>query len=117
MPYKSGKIKLSREQDRRIKLSPTQRKEIKEKYATGLYSQRALAREYNVSRRLISFIIDDDKYQKAKEQFKERRADGRYKPDKEEWAKTMREHRHYKQRLYLNGELTEESEDKNDNTN
>ena len=49
MPYKSGKIKLSREQDRRIKLSPTQREEIREKYATGLYSQRALAREYQTA--------------------------------------------------------------------
>ena len=111
MPYKSEKIKLSREQDRRIKLSPTQREEIKEKYATGLYSQRALAREYNVSRRLISFIIDDEKYQKTKEQFKKRRADGRYKPTKEEWAKTQKEHRQYKQKLYVDGKLTEESED------
>jgi hypothetical protein len=93
-------------------LTDEQREEIKEKYSTGLYSQRALAREYKVSRRLISFIIDDEKYQKCKEQLKERRADGRYKPTKEEWAKTMKEHRHYKQRLYLNGELTEESEDK-----
>lgn len=112
MPYKSQSIKLSPSQDRRIKLTDEQREEIKEKYSTGLYSQRALAREYKVSRRLISFIIDDTKYQKCKEQLKERRADGRYKPDKEEWAKTMREHRHYKQRLYLNGELKEESEDK-----
>lgn len=111
MPYKSEKIKLSREQDRRIKLSPTQREEIKEKYSTGLYSQRALAREYGVSRRLISFVLDDEKYQKCREQFKERRADGRYKPTKEEWAKTQKEHRQYKQKLYLDGELKEESED------
>ena len=114
MPYKSSKIKLSKSQDRRIKLTDEQREEIKEKYSTGLYSQRALAREYKVSRRLISFIVDDTKYQKCKEQFKERRADGRYKPDKESWAKTIREHRQYKQKLYLNGELTE-SEDKNEN--
>ena len=116
MPYKSEKIKLSKAQDRRIKLTDEQREEIKHKYSTGLYSQRALAREYGVSRRLITFIIDDTKYQKCKEQFKERKADGRYKPDKEGWAKTMREHRHYKQKLYLDGELKEESEDKNDST-
>lgn len=112
MPYKSEKIKLSRSQDRRIKLTDKQRKEIKEKYATGLYSQRALAREYGVSRRLIAFVLDDAKYQKCKEQFKERRADGRYKPTKEEWAKTQKEHRQYKQKLYLDGELKEESEEK-----
>lgn len=57
MPYKSEKIKLSREQDRRVKLTEAQREEIKEKHSTGLHSQRALAREYNVSRRLISFVL------------------------------------------------------------
>ena len=83
MPYKSEKIKLPKEHDRRIKLTDEQREEIREKYATGLYSQRALAREYGVSRRLISFVLDDEKYQKCREQFKERKADGRYKPDRE----------------------------------
>ena len=28
-----------------------------------------------------------------------------YRPTKEEWAETMKEHRHYKQELYLKGEL------------
>ena len=111
MPYKSEKIKLSKSQDRRIKLTDEQREEIRMKYSTGLYSQRALAREYGVSRRLISFVLDDEKYQKCREQFKERRADGRYKPTKEEWAKTQKEHRQYKQKLYVDGKLTEESED------
>lgn len=105
MPYKSEKIKLTKEQDRRIKLTDKQREEIKEKYATGLYSQRALATEYHVSRRLITFIIDDEKAKRASEQLKERRADGRYKPTKEEWAATMREHRKYKQQLYEKGKL------------
>ena len=110
MPYKSEKIKLSKEQDRRIKLTDEQREEIKRKYETGLYSQRKLAGEYNVSRRLITFILDEEKYERAKEQLKERRADGRYKPTNEEWAETIREHRKYKQNLYLQGKLKEESE-------
>lgn len=105
MPYKSEKIKLSKEQDRRIKLTDEQRQEIRDKYATGLYSQRNLASEYNVSRRLITFVLDDEKRKKCAEAFKERKSDGRYKPTKEEWAKTMREHRRYKQELYLKGEL------------
>lgn len=107
MPYKSEKIKLSKEQDRRIKLTDEQREEIKRKYETGLYSQRKLAKEYNVSRRLISFIVDEEKAKIAKEQSKARRADGRYKPSKEEWSKTIKEHRRYKQELYLKGELKE----------
>lgn len=109
MPYKAEKIRLSREQDRRVKLTDEQREEIREKYATGCYSQRGLAVEYNVSRRLISFILDDEKAKRASEQFKARKADGRYKPSKEKWAETMREHRRYKNMLYVNGQLTEDS--------
>ena len=109
MPYKSEKIKLSREQDRRIKLTDEQREEIREKYATGCYSQRGLAIEYNVSRRLISFILDDEKAKRAAEQFKARKSDGRYKPSKEKWAETMREHRQYKHKLYCNGLLKDDS--------
>ena len=105
MPYKSTNIKLSREQDRRVKLTDEQREEIREKYVTGLYSQRKLAEEYGVSRRLITFVLDDEKAKRAAEQRKERNADGRYKPTKERWAKTMREHRQYKQSLYLQGKL------------
>ena len=110
MPYKSEKIKLSKEQDRRIKLTDKQRIEIKEKYATGFYSQRKLAAEYNVSRRLITFVLDEEKAKKAAEQLKERRADGRYKPSKEEWAATIREHRAYKQSLYVKGKLKNDTE-------
>lgn len=105
MPYKSEKIKLTKEQDRRIKLNDKQREEIKEKYTTGFYSQRKLAMEYHVSRRLIQFIIDEEKARIAAEQLKVRRSDGRYKPTKEEWAETMREHRRYKQNLYEQGKL------------
>lgn len=108
MPYKSEKMKLSKEQDRRIKLTDEQREEIRHKYSTGLYSQRKLAEEYNVSRRLITFILDEEKAKRAKELLKERKADGRYKPTKEEWAETIREHRQYKHRLYKEGKLGEE---------
>ena len=109
MPYKSEKIKLPKELDRRVKLTDEQRKEIKNKYATGLYSQRTLAKEYNVSRRLITFILDEEKQKRNAELLKERKLDGRYKPTKEEWAKTVREHRRYKQELYLKGELKEDN--------
>lgn len=105
MPYKSEKIKLSKEQDRRIKLTDEQKEEIRNKYTTGLYSQRGLAIEYNVSRRLISFILDEEKAKRAAEQLKQRKADGRYKPSKEQWAETVRNYRRYKQRLYVEGKL------------
>lgn len=109
MPYKAEKIKLPRELDRRVKLSDEQREEIKHKYSTGMYSQRALAAEYGVSRRLIQFTIDEDKAQRASELLKERRKDGRYKPTKEEWSATVREHRRYKNELYKAGQISPEN--------
>lgn len=108
MPFKSEHIKLPKQYDRRIKLTDAQRDEIKEKYASGVCSQRSLAREYNVSRRLISFIVDPEKYEISKEQFKERRKDGRYNPDKELRNKIQKEHRRYKQGLYIEGKLNEQ---------
>ena len=109
MPYKSEKINLPPEYDRRRKLTEEQKEEIRVKYATGFYSQRQLAREYNVSRRLITFCIDDAKREKCAEQFKERRKDGRYKPTKEEWAAITRDHRRYKNNLYRQGKISEET--------
>lgn len=109
MPYKSERIKLPPELDRRRKLMPEQREEIKHKYETGLYSQRALAKEYGVSRRLITFIIDDNKRKRCAEQFAERKKAGHYHYSKEEWAAIQREHRAYKNKLYKEGKIGEYS--------
>ena len=105
MPYKSEKIKLPPEYDRRRKLSDEQKEEIRHKYGTGLYSQRKLAREYNVSRSLIVCVVDNERYERLKAQRRERAKDGRYKCTKEQGAAIMRERRAYKQRLYLEGKI------------
>ena len=53
MPYKSSGIIISGTQyDRRQKLTPFQKAEIFHRYMTEAVSQRQLAREYGVSRRL-----------------------------------------------------------------
>ena len=109
MPYKSEKIKLDPSQDRRRKLTDEQKREIKQIYESGVCGTRPLAQQFGVSRRTIQFIVDEGKKQRCAEQFKQRRKDGRYKPTKEEWAETIREHRRYKQNLYLKGELKEET--------
>lgn len=44
MPYKSEKIKLPQEYDRRRKLTDEQKDEIKHKYDTGFYSLNSLAK-------------------------------------------------------------------------
>lgn len=109
MPYKSEKIKIANTQyDRRIKLTDEQREEIRQKYASGCVGMRPLAKEYNVSRGTIKFIVQPEKYERSKALFRERRKDGRYTPSKDEANKIARGRRKYKQKLYLEGKKGEE---------
>ena len=103
MPYKSEKIKLSPTQDRRRKLTDEQKEEIKRIYAEGNIGQRPLAKQFGVSKSAIQLIVNPERARAVKERVKEHWRD--YRPSKEEWAKTVREHRRYKQELYLKGEL------------
>ena len=62
MPYKSSGIIISGTQyDRRQKLTPFQKAEIFHRYMTEAVSQRQLAREYGVSRRLINLHCEPRK--------------------------------------------------------
>ena len=103
MPYKSEKLKLSETQDRRRKLTNDQKEEIKRIYKSGVCGTRPLAKQFGVSRSTIQVIVNPA--------IKQRRHDyiannwRKYRPTKEEWAETIKEHRHYKQELYLKGEL------------
>lgn len=106
MPYKSERISIcGSTYDRRQKVTPEQRAEIYHRYTTEPISQRQLAREYGVSRRLISMIVNPDECNKIRAALKQRKALGLYKPDKKRWAATIREHRRYKQQLFLNGNI------------
>lgn len=105
MACKVDKIKLPKQYDQRIKLSDEQRDEIRKKYETGLYSTYQLADEYHVSRRLVSFILNPEKYELAKEQYRERRKDGRYTPDKDKRNAIQKKHRNYKRTLYDAGKI------------
>lgn len=107
MPYKSEKIKLNEKQDRRRRLIEEQRKEIRELYSTGLYSLNGLAKRYNVSKKTILLLVNDESAEKAKQ----------YRKDHwREWQRVGKEHneaikntRKYKQELYLKGELREDN--------
>ena len=103
MPYKSEKIKLSEAQDRRRKLTDEQKEEIRRIYAEGKCGTRPLAKEFGVSRSTIQIIVNPRREEAVKDRIKKHWRD--YRPTNEEWAATMREHRHYKQELYLKGEL------------
>jgi len=70
MPYKSGKLKLPEGKDKRIKLTPQDKEEIRNFY--GKISQRKLAKAFGVSRRLIIFVGDSDKYRENLEKKRKR---------------------------------------------
>lgn len=107
MPYKSEKIKLSVEQDRRIKLTSEQKEEIYRKYhfenSDQRYSWATLAKEYGVSKKLIGLIVNKEFGEREAERSREYLKT--YSIPKEKWAEEMRNHRRYKQDLYLKGEL------------
>ena len=109
MPYKSEKIKLNEKQDRRKRLTGEQREEIKELYATGLYSLNGLAKRFEVSKKTVLLIVNEESAKRARQ----------YRKDHwREWQRVGEEHnkainntRRYKQELYLKGELKEQEED------
>lgn len=105
MPYKSEKIRLLETQDRRRKLTTEQQKEIRTLYATGLYSWNQLAGMYKCSKSRIGQIVNPEMEAKVKARLKEHWRD--YQQKGEIWNETVREHRSYKQSLYLKGQLKE----------
>ena len=97
------KIKVTKEFDRRLHLSDTDRDRIRSLYADGM-GIRAIAREYEkqCTRRLIQFILFPERYEKTKEIARKRRAikgNTLQEYGKKAWAKTMRDHRRYKRSL------------------
>ncbi|MEN8122937.1 MAG: hypothetical protein ABFS35_21535 [Bacteroidota bacterium] len=103
MPRKSDKIPINNSKfDRRVKLTPKQRQAIKRN--KGGLSQRKLAKEFGVSRRLIQFIQDPSKAKDNKLRRAERGGSKRYY-DKEKNTSSVREHRQYKSKLYKDGKI------------
>lgn len=90
--------------DRRVKLTLENRAEIKLLYASGGYSQRQLARMFDVSRRLITYYIDDKRLEHHKKLAQIRRLDKRYY-DKDKHREYTKKHRRYKQELKMEGKI------------
>ena len=97
MPYKTEKLRLPPELDRRRKLSDEQKDEIRHKYSTGLYSLNGLAREYGVSKKTVLLIVNPESKRKNDEHIKDHWRD--YAPTSEQRNATMREHRAYKNKI------------------
>ena len=107
MPYKSEKIKLKGLQDRRKKLTDMQREEIKELYGTGCYSLNGLAKRFNVSKKTILLIVNEESADRAKQYRKDNWK--QWQQTKEEHNEAIKKTRKYKQSLMLKGELKEEN--------
>jgi transposase-like protein len=107
MPYKCRNIKIPDGKKASQKLTQEQKEEIYKRYnIDGDVSQRQLAREYGVSRRLITFIIDPKKHEENLQRRKEAGGSKKYY-DKDKHKEAIKKHRRRKQELYLNGELEE----------
>ena len=103
MPYKSESIRLSETQDRRRRLTTEQQEQIRKLYETGLYSWNELAKMFKCSKSRVGQLVNPERDAKVKARCKEHWRD--YKLPKKEWNAVQREHRAYKQDLYLKGEL------------
>lgn len=103
MPYKSEKIKLKPTQDRRRKLTDEDIEEIKKLYVPNVFGTQKIANMFGVSKRTIQLIVSPQVKETVQRYRKEHWREFQRKG--EEWNKTMREHRRYKQELYVKGEL------------
>ena len=103
MPFKSEKIKLPQEYDRRRKLTDDQKDEIRHKHSTGFYSLNNLAKEYNVSKKMVLLIVNPESKRKNDERIKEHWKD--YQPTPDERNRIMKEYRQYKHNLHKQGKI------------
>ena len=107
MPYKheTEHLRLSPQQDRRRKLTDEQKEEIRQLYADGKGSWQALADRHHVSKKTIGLIVNPATAERDRAYIK---AHWRDYYDREKLTAAIRATRHYKQELYLKGELTQE---------
>lgn len=103
MPYKSEKLKLNDNQDRRRKLTDSQREEIRTLYRSGSHSWNSLANQYGVSKGTIGSIVSEVRQSSIrvynKDHWREKQL------TREQHNEAVRKTRRYKQELYLKGEL------------
>jgi hypothetical protein len=99
MPYlfEENHLKIPKSLNKTIKLSDSDRQEIKRLY--NHISQRKLAALFGVSRRLIQFMGDPEKAEKNR---KRRQLNSLFYYSKNKHIKYMKKYRNRKQELYLN---------------
>ena len=103
MASKWQKIRLSEIQDRRVRLTSDKKADVLRKYQTGAYSLRGLAKEYNVSHKTISLIVNPEAKMKNDQYIKEHWKD--YRSGLEVQREAHKKTGEYKKRLYKEGKL------------
>lgn len=94
--FEKEKIRLTEEQDRRIKLTKEQKEIIKREYATGLFSLNNLAKKYHVCKKTILLIVNQESLERSREYCKEYSKTHRNKYDHN---RAMRRTRYYKSKI------------------
>ena len=105
MPYLFEKKHIQHKDDKRRKLSESDKEEIRFRYLKiGGVSQRELAREYEVSRRLIVFCIYPERL-KANLATRTRNGGSKAYYNREKHTEAMQRHREHKKQLHKEGKL------------
>lgn len=103
MPLKHEilKLKIRPEDDKRRKLSAADRLEIQRLHESGTVSIRGLAKQFNVSKRLIQFILFPERQHKV---------DSKKYYDREKNAEYKRRNRKHRNELFEKGRLIDDNE-------
>lgn len=101
MPTPIDDLRVTRNNDKRIKLTDRQRDEIAARRGESIH---ALSREYGVSRRLIQFIQYPERYVKNVQDRQERGGWQQYYTA-EKHRQRMQTHRSYKRELVKEGKI------------
>lgn len=102
MPFKHEilKLKIRPEDDKRRKLSASDREYIKDLYESGLVSIHGLARQFKVSKRLIQFILFPERMHKV---------DNKKYYDRDKNAEYKRRNRKHRNELFEKGRLIDDN--------
>lgn len=103
MPYKSEKLRLPEEYDRRVKLTASDKEEVRRLREEQGLSYNHIASMFGVSKKLVIMTCNPEILERERQRFIEAKRAGKYKYTKEYRARAMRNTRRYKQELHKEG--------------
>lgn len=102
------KFKLDKSQKRNVKISKEDEEEIKRLYATGIYSQGYLAKQFGISQPCVNYIVSEDR--RAKKTEYQRNWARAHKLSKDEEDKRRREWLRHKKKVWSELNMGEKKE-------